>query len=104
MNKITTSGYFATPDLPPTCPSCEQLKAENAELKRRFGFTYCAYCDELFAADAPNLQENITKHIAVCGKHPLRILEAENAELKVQIINLRQIGSRLINELEPRKH
>jgi len=88
MNKITTSGYFATPDLPPPCPSCERLRVENLELKRKYGFTYCAYCGESFAVDAPNSQDAITKHIANCKKHPMRQLDklkAENAELKAKL-------------------
>ena len=53
----------------------KRLEAENEELKRKFGFTYCAYCGEETSADAPNLTEHITHHIRFCEKHPIRILE-----------------------------
>ncbi|MDO9543246.1 MAG: hypothetical protein Q7J98_13140 [Kiritimatiellia bacterium] len=60
----------------------EKLKLKNTELKRKYGFTYCAYCGESFEVDAPNLQEAISKHITTCVKHPMRQLETENVRLK----------------------
>ena len=81
----------------PPCPSCEKLRAENTDLKSKFGFTYCAYCGKKFPIDAPDATDAISEHVAACEKHPMRKIEAENeklraenAELKWKIAELKQ--------------
>lgn len=81
----------------PPCPSCEKLRAENTDLKSKFGFTYCAYCGKKFPIDAPDATDAISEHVAACEKHPMRKMEAENeklraenAELKWKIAELKQ--------------
>jgi hypothetical protein len=59
-----------------------QLEAENAELKRKYGFTYCAYCGESFEIDAPESLDAVGKHIGICPKHPMRAVEKELAKAK----------------------
>ncbi|MCP4230252.1 MAG: hypothetical protein GY771_08900 [bacterium] len=54
-----------------------KLKAEINELKSR---TYCAYCGEAFELDDIDATD-VTGHIKVCPKHPMRKLKAENERL-----------------------
>lgn len=55
----------------------EKAEAELAEMRRKYGFTYCAYCGKTYEIDAPESTNEISKHIASCEKHPMRYVEAE---------------------------
>jgi hypothetical protein len=58
------------------------LAQRAGEMERKFGFTYCAYCGELFEIDAPESVDAVGKHIGICPKHPMRTVEKERDEWK----------------------
>ena len=61
-----------------------ELGEENARLKRRTEFTYCAFCGEEFTLDPAA----VVDHIQTCKQHPLSDVMAENAELKIEVTRL----------------
>lgn len=70
----------------------ERLRAQLAdtqarvkELEEKFGWTYCAYCDAKFPADAPNLSVLIGEHIRTCEEHPIFKLRTTLAAVEEQL-------------------
>ena len=63
----------------------DQLKAELNEMKRKYGFTYCAFCGATYEIDAPESVNLIAGHIATCVKHPMRAAEKERDQLKAEV-------------------
>lgn len=59
-----------------------QAIKERDELKREFGFTYCAYCGRMFEIDKPDAADAIGEHIRTCKKHPMRLVERVRDENK----------------------
>ena len=57
----------------------DALREENAKLRKRTEFTYCAYCGEEFPIDGRTANAAVGEHIRKCPKHPMRELEAELA-------------------------
>lgn len=78
-------------------------RKRREELEKKFGFTYCAYCGMSWAVDDKN--EDLSNHIKVCEKHPMRDLESklssitqENEEHKEQYVKLSWNYNRLLEE------
>ena len=68
---------------------------ERDELKRLTSFTYCAYCGTEFPIDGRTGSAEVSKHIAVCEKHPMReaekLLAAANAKIAAQSERIRYL-------------
>lgn len=62
-----------------------QLEGELAEMRRKYKFTYCAYCGQEFEIDAPNCAGAVGQHIRTCEKHPMRRVEAERDEARQEL-------------------
>ena len=56
-----------------------KAERERDEAKKALEFTYCAYCGATFAADHSG-SAAVSKHIAVCPDHPMRVIERERDE------------------------
>ena len=60
-------------------------------------FTYCAYCGEKSPVDEHN--EDLSAHIKVCPKHPIRDVEAQLTQRTAE----RDAARRRVDELEARE-
>lgn len=59
----------------------DELAHENAELKAKMDFTYCAYCGHQVRCD-DEAATGISEHIKTCTKHPMRAAEATIKKLQ----------------------
>lgn len=79
-----------------------KLERERDELKRKYGYTYCAYCGESFEIDAPASVDAISIHIKQCNKHPMRSVEAERDQLRKvcdELVSIIDICKETYNQL-----
>ena len=50
----------------------------------------CAFCDAEYPPGTPATQnEQLTAHILICAKHPMRQVEAELGKLRAELLRLR---------------
>jgi hypothetical protein len=78
-----------------------EIERQLAEMKRKYQFTYCAFCGETFEIDAPESTEAISQHIKTCDKHPMRDVERDLAAMAKQRDMLRLALKESMRYLEP---
>ncbi len=58
-------------------------RVKDADVVEPMG-TYCAFCGVIYPLDA-DVAERIMEHVKVCEKHPMRVVERENARLSERL-------------------
>tara|TARA_R110000772_G_scaffold249530_2_gene363883 strand:+ start:50439 stop:50765 length:327 start_codon:yes stop_codon:yes gene_type:complete len=74
----------------------------NDKLKLDYKVVTCAYCGKQHKdGTSASQNEELTKHIKICEKHPMRGLEEEFEFLKEQLVKSANTNGRTITKIIP---
>lgn len=68
-----------------------RLRSENDELKNENNFAYCGYCGYTVERADTDALQIVQQHIVACEKHPMRAVELERDQSKVENARLQGI-------------